>query len=337
MAFKLDRAALLEPQAGAYISAAARGLLSQAVLCADTIERRVKTSSGPYYVMLGEVHDEALHGLFHLLVGLGLRDRGYNVAIGLERPHNNASAILDCLAAQAPCDMWGMLRQKLHSVSRDDVMHQQITNSFTHTRFNNMQGKICSGLWRDAGITVAYNDAAMAFSGDMNNPDMDVTDAVLLDALDRAHLPAPTGEAVSSTSALGVLYRNHVMAALAHDHAAAREADVYIQIVGDAHVAGVKGQLPYQESLVGLLDAKLHGQKAIGIPTLCNRFNGSALPGDAGANIDRSFALDGPGFDVGQDDAENLWLETILPQILPAQKVSYALDRANGPLAPMRF
>lgn len=337
MAFKLDRAALLEPQAGAYIAAAARGLLSNAISCADKIERGAKASPGPYFVMLGEVHDESLHGLFHLLVGLGLRDRGYNVAIGLERPHNNATSILNLIEAQAPCEMWGLLRQKLDRVSRDDAVHQQITNSFSCTRFNNMQGKICSGLWRDAGISVAYNDAALSYDGDINNPGMDIKDAVLLDVLDRAGLPAPTDEAVSSTSNLGVFYRNHVMATLAQEHAQMRDADIYIQIVGDAHVAGIKDKLPYQQSLIGLLDTKLHGQNAIGIPTLCNRFNGSVLPAEAGSRIDCSFALDGPGFDAGQDADEQLWLEIILPQILPAQKASYALDRVNGPLAPMLF
>lgn len=337
MAFKLDRAALLEPQAGTYIAAVARGLLSNAISCADKIERGAKASSGPYFVMLGEVHDEALHGLFHLLVGLGLRDRGYNVAIGLERPHNNATSILNLIEAQAPCEMWGLLRQKLDRVSRDDAVHQQITNSFSCTRFNNMQGKICSGLWRDAGISVAYNDAALVYSDDLNNPGLDIKDALLLDVLDRAGLPKPTGDVVSAISSLGVLYRNHVMATLAQEHAQMRDADIYIQIVGDAHVAGMKGKLPYQESLMALLETKLHGQNAIGIPTLCNGFNGSALPGEAGAKIDRSFALDGPGFGVGQTDDEQLWLETILPQILPTQKVSYALDRANGPLAPMLF
>lgn len=340
MAKTLTTAALLEPATGAYIAAMARALAQQAEFCVDRIERNAThagaTVDDPYYAILGEVHDQSLHGLFHLLVGLGLRERGHHVAIGLERPHNQASMVLKLGEEQAPCEIWGALRARLQGVARDDVMHHHITQSFSATVYNNQQGKICAGLWQDAGIPVVFNDAACdSLTADPTSC-LDATDPVLHRILDKAGIAIDPHAMITTTSAQGVYYRNHVMASLAQQHAKDRHADIYLQIVGDAHVAGMGRHLPYQDSLMAVLDATALGQKCVGIPVLSADFNQSALPAVTGAHVDRGIMLDGPGFHAHNSEEEILWLQTILPQILPDQKVALAFS-PTGPLATMTF
>jgi hypothetical protein len=340
MTQSLSKEAFLNPATGAYIAAVARALSQQAEFCVDGIESCAKGSSGPFFAVMGEVHDQSLHGLFHLLVGLGLQDRGYKVAIGLERPHNNAKVILDSVAQQAPSDLWDSLRQRLDTTRRDDGLHHRIVQSFSLTQYNNQQGKVTCGLWQEAGIPVAFNDAACSSIGEDVAYDLDMTDPVTQRVLSDAGITISPDEVIPARSPKGIYYRNLVMTALAQEHALETGTDFYIQIGGAAHVTGTKDNflanqiLPYRESLVALLEEKLPDNSLVGIPVLSKSFNESALPHDMGPNIAPPTILEGPGFHASHQEEELLWLNEILPKILSANRAAFVLDNAKGPLAP---
>jgi hypothetical protein len=351
MCKSIHKDAYLNPETGAYIAAVARSLSQQARFCIDgiaacTADSRKYSAAGraaPFFAVLGEVHDQSLHGLFHLLVALGLQDRGYKVAIGLERPHNNAKMILNLVAQQAPCPLWDSLKDRLEQGRRDDGLHHRIVQSFSMTQYNNQLGKINYGLWQDSGIPVAFNDAACSSIGGDAAYDLDLGDPVLQNVLCDAGFDIAQGDIIPARSPKGVFYRNLVMVALAQDHARETEADIYLQIGGAAHVTGTKDNvlahqiLPYRESLTAVLETRLPAQNLVGIPVLSQAFNESSLPVEMGGNIAAPVILEGPGFHAAQTEEEMLWLNEVLPQILPAEKAAFALDRTKGPLAPAHF
>lgn len=306
------------------LTAARIHAVSENLVAAIEAGRQSALSDGPLFVAMGEIHNQAVHGLAFLKTALQLKDRGYTVSVGTELPYDVPDQIITARASEMmPERLAPILVPKLEMLKNresDDILKLQfirndvVENWLPHTWWH-VQEKL-----HDRGIRYAFNDAALTESFSLSGG----TQPLSLNMQDK-HMqrivaqewPLATGvitdRCVDACDELGMYLRNKTMVQRAHEHAQRRQADIYLQHCGNVHVAGATARreaFSYSHSLVGLFEAS--GCNVLGFSF--RRKNDERIwqiPQDANMSLVHTVTLEGETFMAQQRKKEKIWLAEV--------------------------
>lgn len=269
----------------------------------------------PLYVMLGEVHDRAAHLVMQMVAVKTLMEKGYKVAIGLERTYNSTKVAVEMIpAAHSP--LKGHIKGRILQLlvhERDSFLNLELSHTYYKQLSAPVSAVLREAMWTRQGIRVAFNDAARCRNND-NYLDMD--DPVLQRAAGDTHPGYSSKKPVKLHHEDGMSLRNRVMVELAQEHAAQRQPDLYLQICGTSHVTGWgKKDESYQRSLTGLFEEA--GCSVLGIPVLSSHFGAQDFAPGNPERVAHGHTLNGPMFSGYQAAVEEEWLKVVMPHFDP--------------------
>ena len=291
----------------------------------------------PLYVALGETHQAPEHQLVHMLVGSALRDKGYKIAIGHERPYNRGWQKMLEMMKQAKATGNKKSLLSLQKVAGSDFGRTQMNLNNFRLLDAPYSHDLVSNSFARRGISMAFNDAARCAIHrdkplDKYNSKLDMLDEVTR-SLTAEH-KIVMDDAASLMSAPGMHLRNRVMVMKACEHAARERAEIYIQLCGNAHVAGVNNimlmeKLPYEESLTGLFRAQ--GDSAVGIPVFGKTLKARDMPEEALRNgsVVPGPVFTGWEFEGRDNEREHAWLKAVMKHLQPGTDIDKALTRPS--------
>jgi len=281
--------------------------------------------SAPLFVMLGENHDRPAHKLAHMLVLRSLQDKGYKIAVGLEDPYNLTHTVVEYLKDHKQRAAGNLLAELLVDTARDDPLHVQIAVPLAQKDSAHLTNMLCRHVAIDSGIRMAFKDAARSgynFGATLDRDDPHLRHIIRRDRIDVGKDP------VVAYSPLGIHLRNKMIVEMGQDHALRRKPHIYIQLCGNHHVGGAPhsplGDLPYKQSLTGLYQVGQHN--VLGITTYLDRWSVAQPPNKAVRNLP---SFKGPSFKDANDALERVWLEAVMPSILPDLDLKAVLKDAG--------
>ncbi len=315
-----------------------RGAAQSIVYLIETRLAQKPQDGKPLYVMLGELHQAPEHQLVHMLVGSALRDKGYNIAIGHERPYN--AGWKQALEIMGKARVVGNNQSvaALQKMTDSDFGRMQMNFKNFRPVAAPYSHDLASNSFTRRGISMAFNDAARCDIEsdkrlDKYNSKLDMLD--MLDEVSRsltAKHSIVMDDKASLMSVPGVHLRNRVIIMKACEHAAREKAEIYIQLCGNAHVVGIKNNVftkkfPYEESLTGLFRAQ--GDSVIGIPIFGKTLNARDIPEEALCNdsVVPGTVFSGWEFEGLGNQYERLWLEAVMKHLQPGTDIDKALTR----------
>jgi hypothetical protein len=282
----------------------------------------------PLMIVSGQDHSAPLHYLFETELIRELTTRGLKVACGLEQPSDQTEWFFrDYAKNQSVSPPLRAHGRPFHLMA----MMTKIDRTFAS---HSSQARLKFLLMEE--IPTALNDASRDPKNwlFLKSDDPQMRRALLGVYNDMRDLYGeifPAGD-IYASSMLGVAGRNYILADNAEAHIAALppDLDVYINFVGNKHVAGHvackpdEHHHPYNHSLVKIYRDR--GYQSLGIP-LQVKSDDLQLPQEAldAGHLVENCTLGGMTTDQGRID-DRIWVENAWPQMRPESTVHKDLD-----------
>ncbi len=229
----------------------------------------------PLVLLIGEAHSAPAHKIIQMLVLKQLKEKGINIAFGIEGEHNmlpqRFSEITNRTISEEEADY-------IKFRDPDGILTLKTDIGFRHYSEADLSRKILNRFALTHKISTRFNDAAKNQEGDLNDQDS-LNRQIIQDIL-----PHKTENVIIPTNkAEGIHVRNHIMVQNALKHAKDTQAQIYIQHCGAFHLMGcqIKGyeDIPYQQSLSPLFQKE--GCSVFNVPLANWSFYQKIIPSDA--------------------------------------------------------
>lgn len=223
------------------------------------LQQRQADSTAPLIVVVGEYHDAIYTQLLQIAVMKACKDSGFSIAFGMEYPKNlalNLKSAFNSIGRNSAADRQFWQRGDLHEIFLStDVM----------AFHDNTKWRYKARFCHDYCIPVAFNDAVRDLDGMLMLDKKEAGNSKAIGDLgyqEQTHFPLK--------SPVGVHIRNLVMMRnlMAHINNLPSAPQIYVQMVGNAHVVGdyhadILQRYPYHESMDALLRENGHDTFAI--------------------------------------------------------------------------
>lgn len=287
-------------------------------------ERFAKKSQDdqPLFVVLGENHLQPAHQLLQMLAIGSLWEKGYMVAIGHERPYDSGlKAALELLHANKG---HAANTERLKMMLNDDYGRMVLAHVGFGVSVSAYSHDLAAYSWMRRGISMAFNDAARNNHDQAREDGFNMQDQLVQQMM--ADHDIRITEKMDLAESPAVHLRNRIMVKNAGEHAREQQAEIYIQLCGNFHVAGFSGGFCYDESLIGLF--RQQGQAVVGIP-ICSDADKKWVPLEAMQSGDVVVVPLPPGdtFEGVENPQERKWLEAVMSCLEPDFDFDRALTR----------
>lgn len=237
----------------------------------------------PLFVMLGEAHAVSAHALAQMRIMQILQNRGYKIAGAIELAHNEHR-------------IW---KRDLEAPRKAVILEEAPLTGRTVLRF-----------FARRNISLVFSDAANICK--KRYALLDVADSKTRRMVKDVESRKVAKLKIDVLSTAGIQVRNHFMISQMKQHAEKQKPDIYFQICGATHVAGMKKIYPYSESIVSIM--RREDLPVLGIVFTQKDFKKTASP-----HIAADTALFTDSFYASQMKLERAWLDFAVPRLFPEQ------------------